>query len=90
MNISLPEQLKRFVDAKVASGMYGSASEFVREAIREKMKHEEELENAKAKLTAELLTALEQGGESIEFDDDYIPRKKREFEARVRELKRSA
>ena len=89
MNISLPEQLKRFVDAKVASGMYGSASEFVREAIREKMKREEEIEKAKAELTAMLLEALE-GGEPIEVDENYFPRKKREFEERMRAMKRSA
>jgi putative addiction module CopG family antidote len=32
MNVSLPEPLKQFVDGKVSSGVYGSASEFVREA----------------------------------------------------------
>ncbi len=37
MNISLPEPLKRFVDGKVASGMYGPASACVREAIRERL-----------------------------------------------------
>ena len=33
MNVSLPQPLKRYVDGKVASGIYGSASEFVREVI---------------------------------------------------------
>jgi len=89
MNISLPEQLKRFVDSKVASGMYGSASEFVREAIRDKMKHEEELEAAKAVLAAKILEGLD-SGEPIEVDDDYFPRKKRALEERIRSMKRSA
>jgi len=88
MNISLPEQLKRFVDSKVASGMYGSASEFVREAIREKMRHEEELEKAKAILAAKILEGLD-SGEPIEVDDDYFSRKKRALEERVRSMKRS-
>ena len=34
MNISLPEALKAFVDAQVASGDYGTSSEYVRELIR--------------------------------------------------------
>lgn len=34
MNISLPEQLKAFVDAQVASRGYGTSSEYVRELIR--------------------------------------------------------
>ena len=34
MNISLPETLKDFVDARVEQGAYGSSSEYVRELIR--------------------------------------------------------
>ena len=47
MNISLPEPLKEFVDGQIASGRYSSASEYVRELIRddEKRKAEERLES---------------------------------------------
>jgi antitoxin ParD1/3/4 len=75
MNISLPEPLKRYVDDKVASGIYGSASEFVREAIREKLQRERELRDAKDVLAAKLLRGL-QSGPAIAFDDDYAARKK--------------
>ncbi len=34
MNISLPEQLKEFVDEQVGSGRYSSVSEYVRDLIR--------------------------------------------------------
>lgn len=34
MNVSLPEELKAFVDAQTQRGGYGSTSEFVRELIR--------------------------------------------------------
>lgn len=34
MNISLPEELKQFVDKRANNGSYGSASEYVRELIR--------------------------------------------------------
>lgn len=89
MNISLPEQLKRYVDAKVASGMYGSASEFVREAIREKVRREEELEQAKGILAAKIIEGLE-SGEPIEVDEEFFARKKGVLEERIRSLRRSA
>lgn len=34
MNVSLPDELKAFVDAQVRSSGYGSTSEFVRDLIR--------------------------------------------------------
>lgn len=34
MNISLPEQLKRYVDEQVATGGFGTSSEYVRDLIR--------------------------------------------------------
>jgi len=46
MNIFPPESLKEFVDAQIAAGRYGNASEYVRELIRadEKREAEERLE----------------------------------------------
>ncbi len=35
MNISLPEPLKEFVDEQVNSGRHSSASDYVRELIRD-------------------------------------------------------
>ena len=35
MNISLPEPLKLFVEEQVTSGAYSTASEYLRELIRE-------------------------------------------------------
>ncbi len=34
MNVSLPDQLRAFVEAQVDEGHYGSTSEYVRELIR--------------------------------------------------------
>jgi antitoxin ParD1/3/4 len=34
MNVSIPDELKAFVDEQVGSGGYGSTSEFVRDLIR--------------------------------------------------------
>ena len=46
MNVSLPDQLKEFVDEQVGSGRYSSVSEYVRELIRddERRKTQEKLE----------------------------------------------
>jgi antitoxin ParD1/3/4 len=41
LNVSLPESMKAFVERLVQSGSYTSASEFVRELIRERMRVEE-------------------------------------------------
>lgn len=46
LNISLPDPLKKFVEGQISTGRYSSASEYVRELIRndEKRKAEEQLE----------------------------------------------
>ena len=46
INISLPDQLKEFVDDQVNSGRFSSVSEYVRDLIRddEKRKAQEKLE----------------------------------------------
>jgi antitoxin ParD1/3/4 len=65
MNISLPEPLKDFVDRQIAAGRYSSASEYVRELIRndEKRKAEEQL--------ATLLREGLQSEETTLTDDDW-------------------
>ena len=35
MNVSLPEQLKSFVDSQVDQGNFGSTSEYIRDLIRD-------------------------------------------------------
>jgi len=60
VNISLPEPLMRFVDAQIATGRYGSASEYVRELIRE-----DEKRKAEERVEALLLEGLE--GEESEL-----------------------
>jgi antitoxin ParD1/3/4 len=56
MNISLPDQLKEFVDNQVGSGRYSSVSEYVRELIRE-----DERRKAQDKLEALLTEGLLSG-----------------------------
>ena len=54
MNISLPETMKTFVEERLTSDGYGTASEYVRELIREDQKKREQ-----EKLEKLLLSRLE-------------------------------
>ena len=82
VNFSLPEDLKRWVEAQVASGGYGNTSEYIRELIRldRKRKAEERLEML-------LIEGLD-SGEPIEISPEYWDRKRRELVARVEEMKK--
>ncbi len=62
MNISLPAALKAFVDGYVAEGHYATASEYVRELIRNDAKAK-----AQARLDGLLLEGLE--GEDMEWTE---------------------
>lgn len=57
MNISLPETLKTYVEEQVTSGGYGTASEYLRELIREDKKRK-----AQERLESFLLDGLDSGG----------------------------
>lgn len=82
MNVSLPKPLKQYVDGKVSSGIYGSASEFVREAIREKYQRDQDREQANALLTHKLLEGLD-SGKPIAFTADHFKRKKQALASRI-------
>ena len=74
MNISLPEPLRQFVDRQVASGRYSSASEYVRELIRE-----DEQRRAAERLEALLLQGLASpAGDWTQEDIDHIKKAVRE------------
>ncbi len=53
MNVSLPEPLRRFIEAEVARGGYSTASEYIRELVRE-----EQRRKAQDELDAKLLDGL--------------------------------
>ena len=71
MNISLPDQLKEFVDDQVSSGRYSSVSEYVRDLIRddEKRKAQEKLE-----LVDEIWLAV-----APQLDSLAVPRKEKDL-----------
>jgi len=41
MNVSLPDQMKDWVEAQVATGRYANVSDFVRDIIREEIDREQ-------------------------------------------------
>jgi antitoxin ParD1/3/4 len=67
LNISLPEVLKAYVEGQVASGDWGTPSEYIRDLIRQ------DKERRMANLEQELLAAAE--GPKIEVSISEIRRK---------------
>ena len=53
LNISLPDPLKAYVEDRVASGDFGTPSEFIRNLIRQ------DKEQRRSRVEAELLDALQ-------------------------------
>jgi antitoxin ParD1/3/4 len=70
MTISLPEPLRQFIESEVSRGNYGSASEYVREMVREKQKA-----SAQERLEALLLEGLE-SGEPIKVTEEYLAQRR--------------
>ena len=80
LNISLPENLKAYVESRVASGDWGTPSEYVRELIRQ------DKERRMANLEQELLAAAQ--GPKIEVSIAEI--RKKGLVAALRERTRRA
>lgn len=74
MNITLTPELKAIIERKVASGLYRSASEVVREALRLLEERERVKEDRLAALRAELQVGLDQldRGEYVVMDDQML------------------
>ena len=66
MNISLPDQLKDFVDVQVGSGRYSSVSEYVRDLIRD-----DEKRMAQEKLEALLMEGIQSGAPTEMTKQDW-------------------
>jgi antitoxin ParD1/3/4 len=71
MNISLPDGMKRFVDAQVQERGYSTSSEYVRDLIRK-----DQIGQGEQRLAALMLEGLE-SGPAVPADDGYW-RSKRE------------
>ena len=80
LNISLPIEMKRFIEAKIACG-YGTVSEYIRELIRADQKHEAEHKAVQEQVVAMLLRGIEQleRGETVEATPEFWRRKREEL-----------
>ncbi len=65
LNISLPDSMRVFIDEQIAQGGYSTASEYIRDLIRQAQK-----QTAQEKLDSLLLEGLE-SGKSIEVTDRW-------------------
>lgn len=65
LNISLPQSLKDFVEARVEQGGYSTPSEFIRELLRESQKRQ-----AQERLEELLLAGLD-SGEPVEVTPEF-------------------
>ena len=83
MNVSLPEDLKEYVEAQTKSG-YSTPSEYVRELIRGGQKR-----RAKEKLDTLLLEGLN-SGDSLPVDATFWSDLKQEALAKLEARKRSS
>jgi len=72
LNVSLPESLKAFVEEQVARGGYASASEFIRQLLREASES-----RARRDQLERLLAEGLESGDSLEVSADYWARKRK-------------
>ena len=71
MNVSLTEEMVRFVEEEVSSGDYVSASEVVRDALRA-LKHDRDVEDVKLQLLREAVDIGLQEADAVKFSDRSI------------------
>jgi antitoxin ParD1/3/4 len=90
LNVSLTPQLEEFVREKVSSGLYNSASEVVREALRLMDSYEGLRTSALLKLRSDVEAGWQQveEGKVTDFDPDAVRRRGRENLAKVGKHKR--
>jgi antitoxin ParD1/3/4 len=86
MNVSLPEELAKFVKDKVSTGRYGSSSEVVREALRLMEKTEQREVEGRALLRLAWKEGID-SGDAAEID---VAALKREARGRLGASKRGA
>ena len=72
MNVSLTPELEQFVQSRVASGQYQTASEVVREGLRLLEEREQARETALNELRAKIRRGIEQADRGELLDGDTV------------------
>ncbi len=81
MNISLPDSMRMFIEQKITQGGYSTASEYIRQLVREDQKRA-----AQERLEALLMEGIE-SGPSIEITPEYWAQKKAKLLKLIEEQK---
>lgn len=86
MNVSLTPELEKLIDTKVASGMYHSASEVVRDALRLLIERDQLREHRLQVLKSDIEAGLDQlaSGETVSGADAFDAIRRRSAERRAR------
>ncbi len=84
VNISLPDQMKNYIEERLDEGRFSSTSEYFRDLVREDQKR-----RAQERLETLLLQGLE-SGEPIDVTDGYVQQKRAELLARIEESQKRA
>jgi len=88
LNVSLTPELEKFVDQRVASGLYQTASEVVRDALRLLEEQEAARQAALEELRRHVAVGIEQADRGEFLDgDDVFEELKRISDQRRREAK---
>jgi len=72
MNVSLTPELEQFVQSRLASGRYQTASEVVREGLRLLEEREEARETAMNEIRAKIRRGIEQADQGKLLDGDTV------------------
>jgi antitoxin ParD1/3/4 len=84
MNVSLTPELEQFVQSRVASGRYQTASEVVREVLRLLEEREQSRETVIRELRAKIRRGIEQADRGELLDGDAVFDEIRQLSARRR------
>ncbi|MGA2580508.1 MAG: type II toxin-antitoxin system ParD family antitoxin [Bryobacteraceae bacterium] len=84
MNVSLTPELEKFVQSRVASGLYQTASEVVREGLRLLEEREQASETALKELRAKIRRGIDQADRGELLDGDAVFEEIRQLSARRR------
>ncbi len=68
MNVSLPDEMKEWVEAMVASGRYANASDYVRDVIRKDQDKQEKIAHWKALIAEADANGMSELGLDEAFD----------------------
>ena len=78
VNISLPDQMKQYVDNRLDEGGYGDTNEFFLDLVRQDQER-----RAQERLEMLLQEGLDSGG-TIEITPEYVQRKRAELIERIK------